>query len=264
MIEIFLLIKFSLLLTFVSSFVVRRLIRSKKMKLKELFIFWFILCQALGYKFQCKDYEKDILRRKNDKLFLMHSFSKISNHSFDQDAKTNIRLPLTYASTQLLKIIEYKNSSFYTGEIHSTMLISSFSFKAMRVDVEIKQMEYCGHKQKDSYFVLVIKRENSKMKENSIILYGCDILTSEYITVLIIESDTYSLSSKTIEMFLQFHIASKFELSNYTNEGFCMCPSSQQFVNDCIGNDEDGPTNIQYFWIILGIITILIIILFCC
>lgn len=234
------------------------------MKFKELFALCLILCQVLGYKFQCTSVEKDILRDKNGKLYLMHSFSKINNHSFDDDPKNVFHLPLTYPSKHLIKIIEHSNSSKYTAQIQSIKYDTIFDFKAMRVDVKNETKDYCGYKQTVTYFVLVMKPFHSKEAKNSIILYGCDILTSGYVKVLMIESVIFSLTIETIDVLLQSHESMTFPLRDYANQGFCICPLSRQYITNCTEIDEhnDRSFNIKIFWIIIGVIIILIILLF--
>ncbi|CAO1426325.1 unnamed protein product [Diamesa serratosioi] len=245
------------------------------MKFKELFIFWLILWEVLGQKFQvlrqkfqCQDYEIDILRSKKGKVFFIHSYSKFSNHSFEQDSLNRVNIPLSNPLKHLMTFTELMNNSKYLAHIHSVEQDLLFDFKAMRVDVQKETVEYCGFKQTGIYFVLVIKNANPE-KMNSIILYGCDMLTSGHITVLIIESDHFTLKSETISNFFQFRRKLKFQVTNATNEGFCMCSLSPKYVADCTGEDGEEANNrinynIDLFWIIVGLIITLLIIVYTC
>ncbi|CAO1437070.1 unnamed protein product [Diamesa hyperborea] len=235
------------------------------MMFTELFVFSFILCQVLGYKLQCTKVEKDILRDKNGKLYLMHSFTTINNHSFEEDSELGFHLPLTHTSERLISIVEYSNSSYYIAQIQSAEHETFFDLKAMKVNEKTRAKEYCGYRNSQTYFALVIKTNRPKEEMNSIILYGCDILTSSYVTVLLIESDNYSLDAETIDVLFQTHRISNFPLHGATdNQGFCMCPSSRKYVADCFESQEykNRSFNINMFWIIIGVIIILIILLF--
>ena len=223
------------------------------------------MSQVFGKDFQCSNLEKDFLSDPKSKLYLMHSFSIISNYSFDQYRKSVFQLPLTYPSKHLVKLMEYMDNLSYSAIIDDSKYNINVNFKAMRIDVTNEIRDYCGFKQKVTYFVLVMKPNYPENEKNSIILYGCDVLTSEHVTVLIIENDNFSLTTATIDEFLQYHKVSMFSLSNYANQGFCMCSLSRQYVADCIGEDviNRRTFNINLFWIVIGIITIFIIILVC-
>ena len=232
------------------------------MMFKELFAFSFILCQVLGYKLQCTRVEEDILRKKNGKLYIMHSFSKINNHSFDEDPKNVFYLPLTYQSTKLMNIVEYSDSFHYSSQIQSTKYNTLFDFKAMKLVVKNETKEYCGFKQTLTYFVLVLKANRPKEELNSIILYGCDILTSGHITVLIIERENFSITSDSVDVLLQNHKITNFPLHGHVNRGFCMCPLSRQYITNCIETQKQRSFNNNMFWIVIGVVIIFIILVF--
>lgn len=234
------------------------------MKFQQLFCFCVIFCDVSGHDYGCTNIEKDVLRNGNAKLYIMHSFSRISNHSFES---TKIfKLPLTYPSKHLVKIMELSDISNYAARIHSIKSDIYFEFRAMRVDVMNGTKDYCGYKQTVTYFVLVIKTERLEKERNSIILHGCDVLTSGYVTVSIIESDTFILKPEEFEVLLKQHRISMFSLSDYVNDGFCMCSQSPQYVTDCLGNKESSQRrfSIHLFWIVIAIIVLFIIVLCFC
>lgn len=212
----------------------------------------------------CDVLKRELLTRNAASIYIMHSYIITNKNSFNKNINGMLTFPDNRTSYSLPRIYEHLNNLDYNYSINfnDSYYIGMQQVYGTKMELSSKFGKTCEVEQMiDRFAVIILVNEPN----DSIIFYGCNILTGKSVIIVMFESKTMELTTDQLVM-IDLKDEEHLFLNEFdSNRSTCICKTSQ-YAAKCLEwyietRDKNDAIN-NIFYIYISIIFLMIILLY--
>lgn len=189
--------------------------------------------------------QTDIEAKSGDKTFLFHSYSTVFD-SYSNGQKL-LKLFSSTSDGKMLKIV----GNFNSPVLNLKMNVDASSYRMVSGKNESSSMDkQCNLVAVLRFYTIVLITDDAK---SSILLYGCDINSTDLIRIHFIERQWYNGSEEFLDSGVG--VKSFIEFDNETNFGHCACNKRLEQLKNV---EEEGKAFEVVFYGLIGVAVIFV------